>query len=607
MLFQSILLSLALQASSVSADILIQREAPLTGHTFDYVVVGGGTGGSALATRLAQNNLKVALIEAGGHYELESLAEVPAADVLPVGSDPNAKSPEDWGFVTRDQPGANGRAIHYARGKCLGGSSALNFMIYQRPTRESMEQWATSVNDSSYTFDEVLPLYKKSVDFTPPNTKYRAENASASYDADAYDSEGGPLQVSYANFAMPFSSWMSLGMEAIGIDKAEDFNTGTLMGAQYCSSTIDPANEFRSSSEESFLSKIHPRTLTTYANTLAKKVVFDENKKATGVEVKGMLGNTVTLKASKEVIVSAGAFQSPQLLMVSGVGPSDQLQQHNIDVIADLPGVGQNMWDHPFMAPTYRVQVTTLTEFATKLMYAAKQVAGGLILKKGFLTNPVADFLAWEKIPQSLRKSFSQDSLDKLSQFPSDWPEAEYISGAGYIGNVSNLLTSQPRDGYQYASMLGVLITPLSRGNVTIQSADTKDLPVINPNWLDDEADQEVAIAMFKRMREAFQSKAMEPVVIGEEYNPGPEVKTDAQILEFIKDNVMTLWHAACTCKMGTEDDEMAVVDSRARVFGVDGLRVVDASAFPFLPPGHPQSSVYMLAEKIAQDIIDNA
>lgn len=115
---------------------------------------------------------------------------------------------------------------------------------------------------------------------------------------------------------------------------------------------------------------------------------------------------------------------------------------------------------------------------------------------------------------------------------------------------------------------------------------------MINPNWLDDEADQEVAIAMFKRLRQAFQSKAMEPVVIGEEYHPGPDVKTDAQILEFIRDNVMTLWHASCTCKMGTEDEDMAVVDSRARVYGVDGLRVVDASAFPFLPPGHPQSSV---------------
>jgi choline dehydrogenase-like flavoprotein len=288
-----------------------------------------------------------------------------------------------------------------------------------------MEQWATSVKDSSYTFDKVLPLYKKSVDFTPPNMDYRAENASASYDENAYDSNGGPLQVSYANFAMPFSSWMSLGMEAIGIDKAKDFNMGTLMGAQYCSSTIDPSNEIRSSSEESFLSKIKPRTLTTYSSTLAKKVVFDGNKKATGVIVQGLLGNKVTISASKEVIISAGAFQSPQLLMVSGVGPSDQLQQHGIDVIADRPGVGQNMWDHPFLAPTYRVQVTTLTKFATKLLYAAEQVVSGLLVKKGFITNPVADFLAWEKIPQSLRTAFSPSSLAKLSQFPSDWPEAE--------------------------------------------------------------------------------------------------------------------------------------------------------------------------------------
>ena len=140
--------------------------------------------------------------------------------------------------------------------------------------------------------------------------------------------------------------------------------------------------------------------------------------------------------------------------------------------------------------------------------------------------------------------------------------------------------------------MLGVLITPTSRGNVTLNSGSTSDLPTINPNWLDTPADQEVAIAMFKRMRQAFQSDAMAPVVIGDEYNPGTQVQTDAQILEWIKNNVMTIWHAACTCKMGTLEDKMAVVDSRARVYGVQGLRVVDASAFPFLPPGHPQSTV---------------
>lgn len=195
------------------------------------------------------------------------------------------------------------------------------------------------------------------------------------------------------------------------------------------------------------------------------------------------------------------------------------------------------------------------------------------------------------------------------------------MSGSGYIGNASNLLAIQPKDGYQYASILGVLISPLARGNVTLNSADTSDLPGINPNWLGDPADQEVAIAMFKRMRQAFQSKAMEPVLIGDEYNPGPHVQSDEEILEFIKDNVMPIWHAACTCKMGTADDDMAVVDSQARVYGVERLRVVDASAFPFLPPGHPQSTVCrfssiailfdlpltvtdMLAEKIAADII---
>lgn len=288
-----------------------------------------------------------------------------------------------------------------------------------------MEAWAESVNDSSYTFDEVLPFYKKSVQFTPPNTDDRAQNASADYDIEAYESDGGPLQVSYANFAEPFSSWMSLGMEAIGIDQIKDFNLGEIMGAQYCASTIDPSNELRSSSEESFLSKIKPKSLRTYTNTLAKKVVFDEKKKATGVQVKGLLGNTVTLSASEEVIISAGAFQSPQLLMVSGIGPSDQLRQHGIDVIADRPGVGQNMWDHPFFAPSYRVRVTTFTKFATDLVYAAGQILEALLSKKGVITNPIADFVAFEKIPRFLRSAFSEETQSKLTKFPSDWPEAE--------------------------------------------------------------------------------------------------------------------------------------------------------------------------------------
>lgn len=287
-----------------------------------------------------------------------------------------------------------------------------------------MEQWASVVNDSSYEFDAVLPYYKKSAAFTPPNTNERAKNATAEYSIEGFESSGGPLQVSYANYAQPFSSWMDLGMNAIGINDTQDFNLGSLMGAQYCSSTIDPSTEFRSSSQSSFLANISPSTLTTYTETLAKKIVFD-NKTATGVQVKGALGNTVTLSAKKEVIVSAGVFQSPQLLMVSGVGPSDILEEHGITLVANRPGVGQNMWDHPFMAPSYRVQVNTLTKFATNLVYAAGQFLDGVTTKNGQLTNPIADFLAWEKIPASLRSGWSQSTKTALDKFPSDWPEAE--------------------------------------------------------------------------------------------------------------------------------------------------------------------------------------
>ncbi|KAE8371524.1 hypothetical protein BDV26DRAFT_286708 [Aspergillus bertholletiae] len=613
-MLRKLLVSLALQTLALGANAVPSTESGsrvdargLGDASFDYVVVGGGTGGIVVATRLAQKSFKVALVEAGGLYELESVSAIPAADVLPVGSDPDTRALHDWGFVAENVPGANGRSIHYAQGKCLGGSSAMNFMIYQRPTRESMEQWAAAVNDSSYTFDQVLPYYKKSVHFTPPNTAVRFANATASFDATAYDSQGGPLEVSYANYAMPFSTWMSRGMTAIGIEEIQEFNLGSLMGSQYCASTINPETELRSSSESSFLSSLKAPSLSTYPNTLAKKILFDRNKRATGVRVQGPLGLGFTLSAKREVIISAGAFRSPQLLMVSGIGPNDILEQHNIEVLADRPGVGQNMWDHPFFALTYRVTVDTFTKVATNLLDLIQNFLASSIMKSGPLTSPVADYLAWEKVPDLLRSQFTSQTLQDLATFSSDWPEAEYISASGYVGDLSNLLADQPKDGYQYASMMGVLITPTSRGNVTLESDDTSDLPIINPNWLATKSDQEVAVAMFKRIRQAFQSDAMAPVVIGEEYYPGEHVQTDEQILDYIKDNVMTIWHAACTCKMGTVEDPMAVVDHQARVYGVEGVRVVDASAFPFLPPGHPQSTVYMLAEKISDMIIQGS
>lgn len=469
-----------------------------------------------------------------------------------------------------------------------------------------MQIWAQFVNDSSYLYDNVLPFYQKTVHFTPPNLAYREPNATALYNESAFDADGGPLEVSYANYAMPFSSWVKLGMEAIGIKETADFNSGSLMGSQYCASTIRASDQTRSSSHSAFFDgpAQYPR-LVVYPYTMAKKIIFDSLNSARGVVVQTG-ENSYSIFARKEVIVSAGAIQSPQLLMVSGIGPAETLAEFGIDIVSDLPGVGQNMWDHVYFGPTFRVNVLTFTKVITNMSYLLSQVAEYNRYRRGPLTNPVSDFLAWEKIPRHLRAGFSSQTKADLARFPNDWPELEYISGSGYVGNNSGLLESQPKDGYEYGTILTSLVAPTSRGNVTIMSSDTADPPVINPNWLHTETDREVAVASYKRMREAFHSPAMAPVIIGDEYYPGSEYSTDEQILEAIKNSVMTIYHAACTCKMGTREDAMAVVDSEARVFGVHELRVVDASAFPILPPGHPQSTVYMLAEKIVAKILES-
>ncbi|KAF4815036.1 Dehydrogenase patE [Colletotrichum siamense] len=576
--------------------------------TFDYVIIGGGTAGLVMANRLSANpSISVAVIEAGTFYQITNpiIGNTPAGDTLFAGASPLDTNPlVDWNFITQPQAGANNRRIHYARGKCLGGSSARNFMIYQRGTKQSYQKWADAVGDDSYTWDSLFPYFQKSVKFTPPGSS-RAANASAEYNPDAFSPAGGPLRVSYANYAQPFSSYLEPSLNEIGIPQAQDFNSGELMGAQYCSDTIAPETEKRESSQTSFLNQAIGRSnLKVFQLSMAKKILFDSSKTATGVVVNTGLV-TYTLKARKEVILSAGAFQSPQLLMVSGVGPKDQLQKFNIPIVAERPGVGQGMEDHVFFGPTWRVKVQTLTRLANDLIYTAAQFAFQYsIFKQGPLTNPVCDFLGWEKAPRDLISADTAAILD--SQFPEDWPEIEYLTAPGYVGNFANLLLTQPKDGYQYATILGGLVAPISRGTVTLASADTKDLPLINPNWLTDPTDVAVALATYKRLRQAFSSKAMQPVLAdNKEYYPGAAVQTDAQIIQQIRNDVMTIWHASCTCRMGKSDDPNAVVDKDAKVIGVNGLRVVDASSFALLPPGHPQSTVYVLAEKISAQILN--
>lgn len=585
-------------------------------QSFDYVVIGGGTAGNTVAYRLAEAGFSVAIVERGLSYELGKpvVGPAPLGDIIGVGASTLDSVPTvDYGFRTTPQPGAANREIHYAQGKCLGGSSGLNFMIHHRPNKGALDVWAEIVDDESYTFDNLLPYFEKPFTFTPPDTGTRLANATTLYfESDfAEDSQGGPIQVTYPNWTPIWSTWAAKGLEALGIHATDRFNQGNLLGWFYAQLTIEPNDQVRSTSaayvyaaEKRNLSKY----LTVYLETRADKILFDNDHRANAVQVSAADLMTYTINATKEIILSAGALHSPQLLMLSGVGPSDVLSQHGIEIISNRPGVGQNLTDHVLFGPTYEVTFDTLDRVLGDPNVLTESIAEYALNSTGPLTTNVAEFLAWERMPDSANISDSTRAI--LDSYPDDWPHIEYFPAAGYIGDFNIPWAEQPKDGKEYASILGAIAAPQSRGNVSISSASAADLPVFNPNWLTSDADVEVAVAIYNRLRNIFDTDPIksiraDPSAQGE-YWPGAGVSTYAKILDNIRTSAMAVMHASCTNRMGRPTEETAVVDSLFRVIGVSGLRVVDASVLALLPPGHPQALIYALAEKLADDIIQD-
>lgn len=472
-----------------------------------------------------------------------------------------------------------------------------------------MQKWADEVGDSGYTFANLLPFFKKSVHYTPPFDIYT--NSTNSQDSSAFSPSGGPLQVSFGKYEDPYGTWAQRAFQALGQAAINGFQTGKLIGSAYMAFTENPITGERSSSESSFLQSSKSPNLHVYNNTLAQRILFKRKLTASGLLVSSsspippnvrLASTTYTLHARREVILSAGAFQSPQLLMVSGIGPRSILSQHSIPVLNDLPGVGQNLQDQPFFGTAYRVILSTASAGLNNPALTEQAIAAFISQGAGPLTLPTIPVIGWENLPNVTFSALSPSTRKALNSFPADWPQLEYLPG-GTILNTPNFALGDPVDGNNYASIATALIAPLSRGNVSISSSSMSDPPLINPAWLTSPVDREVAIAAFRRHRDYWRYLSSQNITIGEEVQPGPQVVTDAQILEYISENVAPIWHASATCKMGKRGDRKAVVDSKARVFGTKGLRVVDASAFPFLPPGHPQSVVYALAEKIAVHI----
>jgi choline dehydrogenase len=409
-------------------------------------------------------------------------------------------------------------------------------MIFHRATKGAYQQWADLVGDDSYTWPNFLHYLEKSVQFTPPNLEKMGPNVSIPYDSSVYSKSGGPLQVSYPNYRQPFDEYLIKAFSGSGMKEITGLSSGHLDGFATSTFVFDPTTQTRSSSEASFLQQaLSSTSLKVYIKTLAQKVLFDNKKRATGVQVQTNSAN-YTLSARKEVIVSAGVFHSPQVLMLSGIGPKDTLDRFGIPVISNLPGVGQNMWDHVFIFTSHEMNMTTNSAVLTDPILHAAHVQEYLNNQNGPLTGVGGEIIGWEKLPN--RTELSSASQANFSKFPADWPELELL------GLSTGANPSDKPSGNNYVSLTAAIQAILSRGYVSLRSANANDPPIVNPNALTTKAEQELAVGAIKRIR---QFAAASGVQI-EEITPGSNVTTDAQILNWIQTHSVNGYHAACTC-----------------------------------------------------------